>query len=66
MLTICEQTVSMMTRQQAKRHLQKLGLSQRAVAPRLGVRFEHLNRVLNGHRESRRLLRAIRDLQPTA
>jgi transcriptional regulator with XRE-family HTH domain len=54
----------MMTRHQAKRHLEKLGISQRSIAPQLGVRFEHLNRVLNGHRHSRRLLALIARLGP--
>jgi len=53
----------MMTRHQAKRHLEKLGVSQRGIAPKLGVRFEHLNRVLNGHRHSRRLLALIATLE---
>lgn len=54
----------MMTRQQAKNHLKNLGWSQRGVAPRLGVCFEHLNLVLNGKRTSRRLLNKISQLQP--
>lgn len=38
------------------------GWSQRSAAPKLGVTYEHLNRVLMGHRESRRLLRAILEM----
>ncbi len=54
-----------MTRQSAKDQLKKKGWTQVAAAPRLGVRFEHLNRVLNGHRESKRLLRKIEELETT-
>lgn len=52
----------MMTRQQAKASLKSKGLSQRKAAPLLDVTFEHLNRVLNGHRQSQRLLAKIGDL----
>ncbi len=52
----------MMTRQYVKARLKAAGISQRQAAPRLGVRFEHLNRVLNGHRESKRLLAAAGQL----
>lgn len=58
-------TVAAAKKLQAKRHLQNLGISQRGVAPLLGIRFEHLNLVLNGHRDSRRLLQAIADLTPS-
>ena len=51
--------------EQAKKKLKQLGLSQRKAAPLLGVSFPHLNYVLNGHRESRRLLRKIAELEPT-
>lgn len=40
----------------AKENLKAKGWSHRAAARELGVSFEHLNRVLNGHRESARLL----------
>lgn len=40
----------------AKAKLKKKGWSHRTAARELGVSFEHLNRVLNGHRESNRLL----------
>lgn len=59
----------MLTRQSAKYKLKMRGWSQRAAAPVLGVTPEHLNRVLQGHRESRRLLHAIAVLpsrKPTA
>ena len=46
----------------AKSKLRSLGWSYRTVAPVLGVRFEHLCLVLNGHRESARLLRKIEAL----
>lgn len=55
----------MLTRQQAKDKLKTLGWSYRTVAPVLGVRHEHLSHVLNGHRESRRILRAIGELPPS-
>ena len=48
----------------AKARLKELGWSYRRVAPLLGVRFEHLCLVLNGVRESRRLLDAIESLPP--
>jgi len=46
----------------AKKRLKKKGWSHRAAAAELGVTFEHLNRVLNGHRESARLIAAIEAL----
>jgi hypothetical protein len=49
----------MVTRSQAKVTLKKRGWSYRAVAPVLGVTPYHLCQVLNGRRESRRLLQAI-------
>jgi len=47
---------------EAKRKLKHLGLSYRGVAPQLGVTYQHLCLVLNGHRQSRRLLRKIEEL----
>ncbi len=52
----------MLSRQQAKSHLKKLGWSYRTVAPRLGVTYPHLAKVLNGQRDSARLLGAIKHL----
>ncbi len=52
------------SRHQAKDKLKALGWSYRRVAPVLGVRHEHLSHVLNGHRQSRRLLTAINTLSP--
>jgi plasmid maintenance system antidote protein VapI len=49
----------MLARQLAKSELKKKGWSNRRAAPVLGVTYPHLNKVLNGHRESRRLLRAV-------
>lgn len=46
----------------AKRHLKSQGWSYRSASPELGVSFVHLSLVLNGHRESRRLLLAIQGL----
>ena len=54
-----------MTRQQAKSHLKTLGWSQRRAAAQLGVCQEHLNRVLSGIRQSRRLMQAIATLPPS-
>ena len=52
----------MLARQQAKAILKKKGWTYRTAAPQLGVGFVHLSRVLNGHRNSRRLLAAIASL----
>jgi len=54
-----------MTRHQAKSHLKSLGWSQRRAAKELGVGQEHLNRVLAGRRDSRRLLFEIAKLPPS-
>jgi hypothetical protein len=45
-----------------KRLLKKKGWSYRKAAPVLGVHFTHLDRVLQGTRESRALLQRIEDL----
>ena len=42
-----------------KRKLKSAGLSYRQAAPLLGVTYVHLSYVLNGHRDSRSLLRRI-------
>ena len=52
----------MLAREQAKGQLKCKGWSYRTAAPRLGVGYVHLCRVLNGQRASQRLLAAIRDL----
>ena len=49
----------MFTSEQAKVTLKKRGWSNRRAAKRLRVCYQHLNMVLNGRRESARLLRAI-------
>lgn len=49
----------MLTREQAKVDLKKKGWSYRTAAPALEVSSYHLNQVLNGYRESARLLSAI-------
>ena len=51
-----------MTGHTAKVTLKKRGWTQQKAAKEIGVTFEHLNRCLNGHRESRRLMRAIESL----
>ncbi len=49
----------MITRNQAKSTIKKRGWSQRKAAKYLGKNFTHLNLVLNGRRESYRLLSEI-------
>jgi hypothetical protein len=46
----------------AKQHLKDAGLSYRTAAPKLGITYQHLNLVLNGHRQSRRVLQQIMSL----
>jgi lambda repressor-like predicted transcriptional regulator len=48
--------------EQAKALLKARGWSYRAAARALGCAYQHLSYVLNGHRESRRLLSAIAKL----
>lgn len=48
----------------ARRHFQSGGWSYRSAAPVLGVSYQHLSEVLNGRRESRRLLAAVNALPP--
>ena len=55
----------MLTRQQAKQHLKSLGWSYRRAAPLLGVTHIHLAYVLNGQRQSRRLLSEISEMGPS-
>jgi len=45
-----------------KRRLTSKGWTQSEAAKTLGVTFEHLNRVLNGHRESGSLLKKLEDM----
>jgi hypothetical protein len=49
--------------QEARNTLRRLGWSQSKAARPLGVTRPHLNLVLTGHRKSRRLLEAIKELQ---
>ncbi len=49
----------------AKRVLKARGWSYRRAAPVLGVTYQHLCEVLNGHRQSERILRQIADLPPS-
>lgn len=51
-----------MTRHEAKASLKTKGITQEKAAKAAGVTYEHLNRVLNGHRTSRRLLAKIEAL----
>jgi transcriptional regulator with XRE-family HTH domain len=53
----------MFTGERAKHKLKQLGWSYRAVAPVLGITYQHLSEVLNGHRDSRRILREIERLE---
>lgn len=48
--------------QAARNALRRLGWSHREAADRLGVSTYHLSLVLNGRRESRRILSAIQEL----
>ncbi|WP_035605096.1 hypothetical protein [Haloferula sp. BvORR071] len=43
----------------ARRHFFAQGWSYRSAAPLLGVGYQHVSEVLNGRRESKRLLAAI-------
>lgn len=45
-----------------KKALASKGWSQRAAAKEIGRTFEHVNRVLQGHRESEALLAALESL----
>jgi len=49
-------------RAQIKRRLAAKGWTQQEAARELQVSFEHLNRVLNGHRVSRSLIEKIEKL----
>jgi hypothetical protein len=48
--------------ERAKITLKAKGWSNRAAAQELGCCWTHLSKVLNGHRQSNRLIRAILDL----
>ncbi len=48
----------------AKQVLRDRGYSYRQAAPLLGVCYQHLSEVLNGHRPSGRVLRKISQLAP--
>jgi hypothetical protein len=48
--------------QRARNILRGKGWTITAAAPRLGVTYTHLSLVLNGHRESRRILKAIEEM----
>lgn len=52
----------MFSRELQKVELKRKGWSYRRAAPKLGVTYQHLCLVLNGQRESRRLLAAIANL----
>jgi hypothetical protein len=45
-----------------KKALARKGWSQRSAAKEIGRTFEHVNRVLQGHRESDALLTALENL----
>lgn len=49
----------MFTRESIKRQLKRKGWTYRAAAPRIGVTYQHLSEVLNGHRQSRRVIKAL-------
>lgn len=46
----------------ARRHFHAHGWSYRSAAPVLGVSYQHLSQVLNGERQSRRLINAVLSL----
>jgi transcriptional regulator with XRE-family HTH domain len=48
---------------QARATLSRRGITQAQAAKKLGVTLWHLNRVLKGHRESRRILSGIAAFQ---
>jgi len=52
----------MFTRESAKKALKSKGWTQRTAAPHLSVTYQHLCLVLNGKRESRRLILAVHRL----
>jgi hypothetical protein len=52
----------MFTRESAKRSLKSKGWTYRTVAPYLGVTYQHLSEVLNGKRQSRRIITKIPQL----
>lgn len=49
-------------REKIKKAIAAKGWTQEAAAAEAGVTFEHLNRVLNGHRISERLLTKLKNL----
>ena len=53
-----------LARSLAKQLLKDRGYSYRTAAPALGVCYQHLAFVLNGQRQSLRLLKRISDLLP--
>lgn len=53
----------MFTRELAKHQLKRKGWTYRRAAAAIGVTYQHLSEVLNGHRASKRLLKAIRGLK---
>ena len=54
-----------MIQRTSKKQLKALGWSYRRAAPLLGVTYQHLCLVLNGHRHSRRLLAKVASLPQT-
>jgi len=56
----------MFARELEKRKLKQKGWSYRAAARHLNRSYQHLSDVLNGHRQSRSLLRAIAALPARA
>lgn len=51
-----------MNANEAKRYLIRKGWSYRSAAKHMGICYQHLSDVLNGRRQSRRLLAAIATL----
>lgn len=65
-MTMTESRSSARLQAQAKSHLRATGWSYRTAARRLGVCYQHLCYVLNGHRESRSLLQRVLELPKAA
>jgi hypothetical protein len=59
LVTVLLHSAGMFTREQAKRKLKETGWTYRTAAIVLGITYQHLSYVLNGHRHSRRVLAAI-------
>jgi transcriptional regulator with XRE-family HTH domain len=48
--------------QEARNEIRRKGWNQKSAALLIGVSRQHLNWVLNGHRQSKRILNALKEL----